>query len=325
LIQTSFNQEKLMKKFSNISNTDPKYPSLIQEQKKIKEDLRMIEDSLLALSKRQASIEPFINREIGEINRNVDQALSALSDLNTIGPAYNGKMEAIGKQQYVLTSVNNLALMLDESLKKMQEEQKQPKNGKGKKCSKPKPGQGMQSLKKMQEEMNKKMKELQQKQKDGKMPNGSGKGQKKGNSLSEEFSKMAAEQEAIRRKVQEYQEKLKKQGLGGEAKELNKIAEEMEQTETELVNRMVSEESLKRQQDITTRLLEAEKAERERDEKEERESTEAKDIYQRNFEKFLEYNKQKSKELELLKTIPPGLKPFYKNRVNNYFENIQTF
>ena len=324
LIQTSFNEENLIAKVAKTSNTDPKYPALIQEQKKIREDLKMIEDSLLALSKRQATIEPFINKEIGEINRNVESTLSSLTGLYTIGPVseYDRK-SAIGKQQFVLTSVNNLALMLNEVLQQMQQQQQQAKSGKGKKCSKPKPGQGMQSMRKMQEQLNKQMQEMQKKMKEGQGK--PGQSQKSSNGMSEQFSRMAAEQEALRRKVQEYQEQLKKQGLNGEAKQLNKITEEMEKTETELVNRMVSEESFKRQQDIVTRMLEAEKAERERDENEERQSNEAKDIFQRNFERFLEYNKNKSTETELLKTIPAEMKPFYKNRVNNYFENIQTF
>lgn len=322
LIESSFNQEKLMQKLSITPKTDPKYPMILSQQKKIKNDLSMIEDSLLALSKRQASIEPFINREIGEINRNLELCLIALSDMNTIGYTPDqDRQNALSKQQYILISINNLALMLDESLKQMQQQQQQQKSGKGKKCSKPKPGQGMPSLKKMQQQMQKQMEDLLGKQKAGKQEGNKNQGQ--GNKLSEEYSRLAAQQEALRRKVQEYQEQLKKEGQGAEAKELNKMIQDMENTETELVNRMISEQSIKRQEDILSKMLEAEKAEREREEKEERESKEATDNYQSNFEKFLEYNKQKNQEVELLKTIPPLMKPFYKNKVNKYFESLQ--
>ena len=30
----------------------------------------------------------------------------------------------------------------------------------------------------------------------------------------------------------------------------------------------------------------------------------------------------KQKETEMLKTIPPNLKPYYKNKVNEYFKNM---
>ena len=49
------------------------------------------------------------------------------------------------------------------------------------------------------------------------------------------------------------------------------------QTETDLVNKRISQEALIRQQDIQTRLLAAENAEKERDQDEQRESKEGKE------------------------------------------------
>ena len=98
----------------------------------------------------------------------------------------------------------------------------------------------------------------------------------------------------------------------------------MEQTEQDLVNKRLTEETLKRQQDILTRLLESEKAERQREQDEKRESNEAKDQDYRNQSQFEEYKKLKMREIELLKTIPPSLNPFYRNLVNSYFQNIES-
>ena len=36
-----------------------------------------------------------------------------------------------------------------------------------------------------------------------------------------------------------------------------------------------------------------------------------------------EYNRQKQKEAELLKTVPPALSPYYKNKVNSYFDGVE--
>ena len=52
----------------------------------------------------------------------------------------------------------------------------------------------------------------------------------------------------------------------------------MEETEKDIVNKRISDMTLNRQQEILTRLLESEKAEREREKEERRESSEAKDI-----------------------------------------------
>ena len=41
-----------------------------------------------------------------------------------------------------------------------------------------------------------------------------------------------------------------------------------------------------------------------------------------NSNLYQEYLKMKQKETEMLKTIPPNLKPYYKNKVNEYFKNM---
>jgi len=331
LIETSFSQEKLMNEVKSTSKSDPKYPTLIRRQKEIKNDLKMIEDSLLSLSKRQPSISPMVNREINSINLNMNKTLNALLSINTIG--YTSKKQkdaAIGKQQEIMTSVNNLALMLSEALDQMQKQQMQNKSGKGS-CKKPKPGKSggssMKSIRQMQQALNKKMKEMQKQ-----MQNGKKKGQKKGKSgkkngpggekMSEEMARAAAEQEMIRRKLQEYQNKLKKEGKGKRASDLNKSIQDMEQNETELVNNMLMIESLRRQEEIVTRLLEAEKAEREQKEDEQRESKEGINNNREYSPEIKEFIKQQNKEVELLQTIPPNMKPFYKNKVNLYFEEL---
>jgi hypothetical protein len=135
---------------------------------------------------------------------------------------------------------------------------------------------------------------------------------------SEQFAKMAAQQEAIRRQMVQMMEKLKNKGSnpGGE------MAEMMEQTEKELVNKQISNEMIKRQNDILTKLLESEKAEREREQDEKRKSNEAKVQNLSNPGEFLEYKRLKEKELELINTVPPSLTPFYKEKVNNYFNSV---
>ncbi len=327
LIETSFSQEALMIEVKSTSKSNPNYPNLIRKQKDIKNNLQMIEDSLLALSKRQPSISPMVNKEINHINLNMNKTLNALLSINTIG--YTSKKQkdaAIGKQQQIMTSVNNLALMLFEALEQMQKQQQQAKNGKGS-CKKPKPGKSggsMKSIKQMQQALNKKLKEMQKKMKEGNKEGGKKKGRKSNNGeqMSEEMARSAAEQEMIRRKLQEYQNALKKTGKGKRASDLNKTIKDMEQNETELVNNILLSESIKRQEEIVTRLLEAEKAEREQKEDKQRESEEGKDINRDFSPQMKKFFKKQNKEIELLKTIPPNMKPFYKNKVNSYFEEL---
>lgn len=334
LIQLSFDQEELMKEFSKTSPRDPKYVKLGQQQRKLKDDAKIIEDSLFALSKRQASISPIVNKEMSAINKNMSDAL------NNIGERLTS--QAGSNQQYVMTSLNNLALMLDQALQSMQQQQMNSSGGGAcNKPGKPKPGQGakpgkgksegqgesMQSIKKMQEELAKSLEELKKQleeggNKPGQKPGQGGQGNNGQPGLSKELAELAAKQEAIRRKLLEMSNELNKDGSGA-GNGLKKIAEQMEKNEKDIVNKNINRETLFRQQDIMTKLLESEKAMREREMDEKRQSNESKNEEISNSFEFLEYKRQKEKELELMRTIPPTLTPYYKNRVNEYFNIIE--
>jgi len=131
---------------------------------------------------------------------------------------------------------------------------------------------------------------------------------------------MAAKQAAIRKELNKLQEEL---GNGNGGNKLKKLEELMEKTETDLVNKRITNETLMRQKEILSRLLESEKAEREREKEKKRESTEFTDVISRNQNLFLEYNSRKEKELELLRTLPPSFSNFYKSKVSEYFNQIE--
>ena len=308
LIQLSFDQEDLIRQTRETTTIDPKYPELIESQKRIQDDLEMVEDSLWALSKRQQMIEPFVTREIQDINLNVDKALDNLTERRK-GPAGEA-------QQYVMTSVNDLALLLSEVLDQMLYAMQMQSSGQ---CSKgnPKPGKGsmsMKSMREMQQRLNQQIKEM----KDGleKTPSPSKSSRNSGN--GESFARMAAQQEAIRRMMEQYEEQMKEQGLGN-SKELQEMKQQMEDVEAELVNKIITQETLERLNEIEVRLLKHEKAELQREQEEKRESKEGKDVNNRNLEEFLEYKRLRSRETELLQTVPPNLNPYYKTKVNQYF------
>ena len=155
LVRISFDQEDLMSRTKVINKSDPKYLTLIQDQNNLKEDLGSVEDSLYQLAKREMMIKPFILREISSINNNISDAVKNLNNRNVSTAAV--------KQQFVMTSVNNLALMLSEVMKQMESNYMQSsKQGSGK-CNKP-GGKGkkmsMKSMRGMQEQLNKQMQGL---------------------------------------------------------------------------------------------------------------------------------------------------------------------
>ena len=79
---------------------------------------------------------------------------------------------------------------------------------------------------------------------------------------------------------------------------------------------------LKRQQEIMTKMLEFDDAKRQQDQKDERQSESGKEIPRKIPPAIEEYLKNKKSEIELYKAAPPALKPFYKNLVEKYFQNL---
>lgn len=311
LIQLSFDQEELIERTGAISTVDPQFPSVIEAQNKIKDDLVMVEDSLWALSKRQQMIEPYVTREIQDINLYVEKTLTELTERR--------KSTAIANQQFVMTSVNDLALLLAEVLKQMMDAMQMQSSGQCKKGS-PKPGKGsasMKSMRQMQQQLNQQIQQMKEK---GSNPSKSK--ESRNSAKSEGFARMAAQQEAIRRMMGQYQDQMKEQGMGN-SKELKEMMNQMEITETELVNKIITQQTIDRLKEIETRLLKHEKAEMKREQEEKRESREGKDVNNRNPDEFLEYNKLKEKEIELLRKVPPNLRPYYKEKVNQYFYHFE--
>jgi hypothetical protein len=116
------------------------------------------------------------------------------------------------------------------------------------------------------------------------------------------------------------QEKMKNEGQmpGGD------LPGKMEQTEMDLVNKQLTDQLIKRQKEIMTRLLETEKSMREQDMDEERKGETAKEYDKEIPKAFEEYLRLKEKEVELLKTVPPKLYPYYKKEVSDYFKRMGT-
>ena len=313
LIYLSVEQERLLIQSKGLTSQDPKYVTLSQAQKKLGDDAKIIEDSLFALSKRQIALSSFINKELHKISFNAEKAIAYLSERRGYQAAVN--------QQFVMTSANNLALILDESIQQMQDAAMKKQFGTGS-CNKPggsnpKPGSDMQQLKdQLSKQIEQMKKQLEQQ---GNKPADKGKKGNKGAAKS--FAQMAAEQAALRDKLSKIQQQLEQQGKGGIG-QLDQLIKELEQGEKDLYNQELSRESLIRQEKIMTKLLEAEKAIRERDLDDKRESETAKKKFNRNPEDFLEYKKTEISEEELLKILLPSLNLFYKNKVNEYFNGV---
>jgi hypothetical protein len=303
LLQTSFDQEKIMMNLKKTAIADPAYVQHVQQQRIVKDNMKTIADSLNSISKRVPQIESSVNTEMQQINFNLDKSIDNLAERKT--------SEANRNQQYTMTAINNLALMLNEALEQLEKNKKNAKQG-GKGSGK----QSMQQLQKMQEQLNKSMQQareqLQKQGNKGSVPKGK---------MSESFAKMAQQQQMIREALQKLNREDNKDGKGSLGN-LNELVKDMKLTESDLMNKVLAEETIRRQQQLQLKLLEADKASREQDEEGKRESKAAK-IYPPSYQKMLnEFNKEKNSAQELLQKSPPTLNYYYKNKISDYYKSL---
>ena len=308
LVTLSFDQEGLITKVNNTPRNSPEFVKMVQQQNKLADDSKIIEDSLFALSKRVVQIQATINKEIASIKSNMLKATKELENRDVD--------KAAERQQFVMTATNNLALLLSEILEQMQKDLEMPQSkcNKPKNCNKPNPNcrkPSMSEMKKAQKKLNKEM----EKGKNGKK----GKGKKKGEKQSKALMQLAKQQEQIRKQLMELRDEI---GDNGEKGKIDKIIEDMEENERDIINNSITQQTINRQEEILTRLLEAENAKREQDEDDKRKATEWEFEPDNTTEKYIEYKKKKEKEEELLKTTPIQLTPFYKKKVNSYFNSL---
>ena len=315
LLRLSFSQETTLEAVNETSINNPSFISLGREQRSIIDNTKPVEDSLIALADRLPEISTFINKELSIINKNFRNMIDDIDERR--------KQPLLVKQQFVMTSFNNLALFLNEALENMQDDMQGNMSGSGS-CDNPggkgkgSEGDDMQNMKEM---LKKQLEEMEK----GNQPGGKEPGDKQGVSVpmnSQQAAKMAAQQSEMRKKIEQLKKEMQQGKEGDNGDGFNELLKELEEQEKNLVNKKWDDELIERQKEILTRLLESEKAMEERGFDEERESISGKDEDFSNQIEFLEYNKQKDKQIELLRTLDPAFSKYYRNRANDYFNII---
>jgi len=308
LITYSFDQERLLNQTKSLLHQDPRYLSLANDQVNLKDNFKIIEDSLYALASRIPQINNTITKELSDGKKNIIKSFENLEQLNRTGSKVS--------QQYTITAVNNLALLLDEILQQMQQSasQMQQKQGGKSQCNNPNSsGQGMPSLSQMknsQESMKKQMQQMiDQMKKNGGKPGGK-------NGMSKQLSQMLSQQEMYNKMLNEM---MNKGSFTSETmQKLNEIKRMMDKNENDIINRKVSESTLFRQNQIVTRLLESEQAERKRELDKKRESKENKEELISNTKSYFKYDKSSEQIDNIIEYSNIKLNKFYKKKYDNY-------
>lgn len=302
LLKSSFDQEKLLKAVKGSQPGDPLFASYTQTQMQIKDNMKMIGDSLYSLSRILPQIESTVKMEVGNAGGYINSSLEGLTEYRL--------NEAVRHQQSAMTSMNNLTLLIGE-IREQLERAKKNASGQGQQKS-------LSQLIQQQDELNQNMQKAREQLKQNGQQNGK---HLNGSAVSQKMVTMAREQSLIRRALENFTKDLLSDGVR-ELGNLQKLAKDMEQTETDLVNKKIQLETMNRQQDILARLLQAEKSDSERELDDERESRQGVDFKPAAFPMMKQLKEMRAKETDYLKTVPPGLNSFYQLKVGNYFRSL---
>jgi hypothetical protein len=301
LIYLSFEQENVLNSLTGINPIDPVLNELNLQQRRIKVQSQIVKDSLYALAKRTPQINSMVNNELITIELNLDKALDEMAE----GLYPNAR----ASQQYVMTASNNLALMLNEALENLEKQMANAQPG-DQQCENPGQGQsGMNLLKKESESIKQQLQQMIEQMKNGNPQN-----------MSQQMGQSLMQHEMMQQMLREI---MNNGSVGSDArKTLQEIDNLLEQNRKQLINKNVNAQMISRQNQITTRLLEAEKAEMEREFEDERESRSAEDFHS-NPAQFFEYQIRDNSTLEYLNRNSHKLSNFYNNKYKQYLNNMQ--
>jgi hypothetical protein len=302
LIFLSFAQENVLSGLNGIADKDPALLQLNKDQKRIFEQSKIVKDSLYTLAMRTPQITSMVNNELLAIEINLKKTGDEMQE--ALFP--NARVS----QQFVVTSLNNLALMLNEALENLEEQMANAQPG-DQECENPGNGKpGMNSLKQASESIKEQLQKMIEQMKNGNQQN-----------MSQQMGQSLMQHEMMQQMLREM---MNNGSVGSDAKQqLQQIDNMLEQNRKELMNKSINAQTIARQNQITTRLLEAEKAELEREFEDKRESETADEFYS-NPVRFFEYNGKENISIEYLNKNSHKLHNFYNNKYKQYLKNIDT-
>lgn len=294
LLNLSKGQEDVKRETMSSSQGSSKLQDLARQQMDLLSGLNSVANSLIELSQKTFAITPDMGREIGSALMNMNRAIESLSARDN--------SSALRFQTEAMSSLNRAVIQLGNAMQALMQ------GG---------AGGGLQFL--LQQLNQLAMQQLGLNQATQELL------QKLSLQQQAEMARLAAQQELIRKSLQELMKEAEISGNRGKILgDLNKIAEEMKEVVSDLESNNLTEETVRKQDRILSRLLDAQRSIHERDFEKRRESRPGQDIVR---ESPPEINLQEDRDKifqELLKAIREGYHRDYEALIKKYIELLRS-
>jgi myosin heavy subunit len=288
MLELSKREETLKQESASAPLNSPQLRENAQEQMGVMQDMGNVVRGLSELSKKSFAVTPEMGKSIGEAMGHMQTSLNALEGRNGFG--------ASQEQGAAMASLNKTAMQLQNAMQNMMQQ-----SGSGM-------GGLMQQLQMMagqQQSINMQTQGMQQ---------------------AAEAARLAVEQEAVRKSLEQLNKEA--QASGEQKKmlgDLDKIAEEMKEVVHNLEQNDVNRETIQKQERILSRLLDASKSMRERDYEKKRKAQTGTEIARRSpgdLDPSALEGKNKLLD-DLLKSLEHGYSKDYQDLIRKYFDELQ--
>lgn len=302
LINLSENQEELTRETANIPDRSQAFVEKAREERNIARQFSSLSDSLYSVSSEVPSFSNTINQKKTEVENRLSDAVEQLAERNSSGASY--------LQRESLGGINEIASMIASLLDQLQNQQA---GG----------GSGSMTMQQFLEQMKKMSGEQQQlNQQIDKLINDI-QGDRLSNDQMERLNQMARQQNRIRKQLQELQKNGELESGDRILSELERMSEEMEDAINEIRGGQLDDHLVKRQQNILSRMLNAEDALEERGEEERREGTTAEERQQQASPEITMEELQKKIRSMLNDPDRTKFTDDYQRLIEQYFELLR--
>ncbi len=357
LITFSFKQELLYDSLEDVDSDSPQFSNAIHKQQELRELFEHVDDSLFALSLRRAELSEFVNEQITEVYYNVDKTLESVAE-NQIYQGVSYQKYVLSASNSLADFLANILDNMEQSMMsgkgegegegfqlpdiiKGQEELKEKMDGMGK-PGEGKPGEGQEKGEKgkgskpgegegQQGEGDKPGEGENGSQGDnGKGKEGRGQGGQEGNGESgqgtdgpteaelQEIYEIYKEQQRLRN---ELEQQLKDMINSGDKRLAQKLIQQMEDFENDLLENGVTQRSKSKINNIQYEMLKLENASMKQGEKSERESNTNTNQFQNPITTKPSLLENYRNEIEILDRQSLPLRQNFQNKVKEYFKS----
>ena len=299
-LHLSKEQETLRTTVDGLSEGGSALRPYARTQKSLADGLEMVTDSLESIARRSPSMTQAVQSETGQSLRAMNSAVTALDERDASA--------ARRHQTTSMTHLNELALLLSDLLQQM----KQQQQGSGQKMSMQQMMQQLQQTAGQQQKLNQQIQQQLNR----------AQGERLSGEPSEQQEKLARQQRQLKEQLQDMEagSDSQQQIMG----DLSKIQEQMEASARALEQNRRREDIRERQQQILTRLLNAQKSLQTQGKQQERRGQEAEGASPpRNPGDLPEPNDADKLQRDLIRSLEMGYTSEYENLIRRYFDLLE--